>query len=42
MLIFWGTSSAVQIFKKMLSISFTLTPICFELFHTGAVWVINY
>ena len=40
MLIIFGTSSAVQIFKKMLSIVFTLTPICFELFHTGAVWVL--
>ena len=40
MLIIFGTSSAVQIFKKMLSIVFTRTPICFELFHNGAVWVI--
>ena len=36
---FLGTSSAVQILM-MLLIGFTLTPIRFELFHTGVVWVL--
>jgi hypothetical protein len=37
---FFGYEFCCPDLKKMLSIGFTLTPICFELFHTGTVWVL--
>ena len=40
MLIFFGYEFCCPDLKKMLLIGFTLTPICFELFYTGAVWVL--
>ena len=37
---FFGYEFCCPDLKKMLLIGFTLTPIRFELFHTGAVWVL--